>query len=192
MLESLLLLSALAGTPHCASSSLSAPPPARTPVKRLASPGTSHHRVLVIEQDFHPNEGYEIAIDGWVACTKQLADVRMWWMDTSRGGERSPFGKGVRRFIDIDYRRASTDRWTIELRNGRKDFTFDIELDENGTPRAYGTVELSSGHLLTHCQIENGRLVARKILGIPAGLKSLDVVCLDGERKRHRGSLRPR
>lgn len=188
MLESLILLSALAGAPACAHGAV--PPQKRTPVPKLAGSGAAHHRVLVIDQDFHPNDDYEIAIDGWVACGNELANVRMWWMDTGRQNERSPFGKGVYRFIDIDYRRANPHQWTIGLRNGRKDFSFDIQLDDRGNPHAYSEVELRSGVVVPHCRVEHGRLVARRILGIPAGLKDLEVTCIDATKRRHRGTIR--
>jgi len=192
MLETIFFLSALVASASTPCTAAAPPPAERTAAARLAAPGTAHHRVLVIHQDFHPNEHYEIAIDGWVTCEDQLAGIRMWWMDKERADERSPFGKGVRRFIDIDYRRKAPTRWTIELRNGRKEFQFAIELDDAGTPRAYGAVELASGQVLDHCRVEHGRLVARKILGLPTGLKRLEVVCVDEDQRRHRGTLRSR
>lgn len=190
MLESIFLFSALVASAPCTGGA--PPPPKRTAAAQLASAGTTHHRVLVIDQDFHPNEHYEIAIDGWVGCHQDLAGVRMWWMDTERAGERSPFGKGVLRFIDIDYHRTAPTRWTIQLGNGRKQFEFDIELDGSGAPQAYGAVELDSGQVLEHCRVERGRLVARKLLGLPAGLKRLEVECFDADDRRHRGTLRSR
>lgn len=165
-------------------------PTGRTSPSDLAPPGWHHHEVLRIDQDFHPNEDYEIALDAWVAQEKPdaLAEVRMWWLDTSKAGERSPFGRGVRRHIDLVYRRQAHDHWTVAIEQGRKRFSFEIELMPDGRPRAYGDV-VEGDTTVRHCRVETARLVANQFLGLPVGLDRLELTCVDDRGGRHHGVL---
>jgi hypothetical protein len=158
------------------------------PVAKLAPKGYEHQQVLQIDQDFHPNDKYEIALDAWISSKQPgaIAAVRMWWLDTGTKNERSPFGKGVRRHIDITYDQVDDDDWAVRIKQGRKAYVFDIELDPRGKIEAFADVATSSG-TVEHCKVRRSRLVARKILGIPAGLKRLDVTCRDGNGNQHEG-----
>lgn len=187
--KTLLALSALvlATAPTVAAAS-SVVPYTRMAASELAPDGYDHHAVLRIDQDFHPNDDYEIAIDAWVsdASPDSLAAVRMWWLDTSDADARSPFGKGVRRHIDIDYDQTD-DGWDIRIKQGRKAYVFAVEL-EDGKAHASAKVR-AKGQVIEDCKVERSRLVAKKILGIPTGLKRIDVTCSDAEGQRHRGSV---
>jgi len=188
MLASLLLLSLYAAPAGCPTAS--ALPQMRTPATDLDVSGAAHHRLLVIDQDFHPNADYEIALDSWVGCSGKLAGVRMWWIDTAKNGERSPFGKSVRRYIDIAYDELNSQHWTVKIRQGRKDFAFEVLLPPGGVPLVYGNVAEGES-VVEHCRVESSRLVSRKILGVPTGLKRLEVRCVDQDNRVHRGVLRP-
>lgn len=168
----------------------SAIPSGRTSVAKLAPPGFEHRQVLRIAQDFHPNEAYEIALDAWISSSRPdaIAEVRMWWLDTGSDGERSPFGRGVRKHIDIDYHRQSDDRFIVQITQGRKRYAFEVELQGKGDIEAYADVE-ADGTVVDHCRVRNSRLVARKLLGLPVGLKHLAVTCTDAEGKTHRGKV---
>ncbi len=155
----------------------------------LAPAGYEHHPVLRIDQDFHPNDKYEIAIDAWVSegDPDSLAAVRMWWLDTSDANARSPFGKGVRRHIDIDYKERDAG-WDIRIKQGRKKaYVFAVDL-EDGKTTATASVKTKEG-VIDECELTGSRLVAKKVLGIPTGLKRIDVTCLDAEGAEHRGSV---
>lgn len=162
-------------------------PTGRTPVADLSPPGFQHHQLVKIDQDFHPNSDYEIALDGWTSSSG-LAEVRMWWMDTGDGDVRSPFGKGVTRHIAIRYDRQASGDWKVKIERGRRDFIFDVELSEDNTPQVFADIELGDT-IVRHCQVLSGKLVSRKILGIPAGLRRMDVICVDSDGQVRSGSL---
>lgn len=171
----------------------SAIPSGRTPVAKLAPAGFEHHQVLRIDQDFHPNDSYDIALDAWIDERKSdaIAEVRMWWQDTSSSDERSPFGKGVRRHIDISYAPQQDGSWDVTITQGRKRYGFEVERDGEGEVQAYADV-VANGGTVEHCRVRRSRLVARKLLGLPVGLKHLAVTCVDAQGKTHRGHVKRR
>lgn len=187
--KTLLALSALllAAAPAVVSAS-SVVPYTRMAAADLAPDGYAHHPVLRIDQDFHPNDDYEISIDAWVAdgSPDDLAAVRMWWLDTSDADARSPFGKGVRRHIDIDYKERDAG-WDIQIKQGRKKYVFAVDLND-GKAVASANVR-AKGELIEDCNVSRSRLVAKKVLGIPTGLRRIDVTCTDADGNEHRGSV---
>jgi hypothetical protein len=191
--KTLLALSALllAAAPAVATAS-NVVPYTRMAASELAPDGYAHHAVLRIDQDFHPNDDYEIAIDAWVADDKpdSLTAVRMWWLDTSDADARSPFGRGVRRHIDIDYDQTD-EGWDIRIKQGRrKAYVFAVELTD-GKAVASATVK-ADGQVIEDCKVKRSRLVAKKVLGIPTGLKRINVTCTDAEGTQHKGSVMTR
>ena len=160
------------------------------PVAKLAPKGYEHQQVLRIDQDFHPNDDYEIALDAWISEKQPdaIAAVRMWWLDTGTKNERSPFGKGVRRHIDIKYDQVADDAWSVRIKQGRKEYRFDVHLGSRGKIQAFADVATTSG-TVERCRVKKSRLVARKVLGLPAGLKRLDVTCRDQEGKNRKGHV---
>ncbi len=177
--------------PEAAAASEPVVPRGRTPVAELAPPPLRHHQVLEIEQDFHPNDDYAIALDAWIGTNspKELLEVRMWWMDTAKSNERSPFGKGVRRHIDIEYAKKAADAWTVTIVQGRKRFAFDVELLQDGGVAAFGEVVSPHGDTIDRCRITRASLVARKLVGLPVGLRGLDVSCTDDTGEARTGQL---
>jgi hypothetical protein len=167
-------------------------PKGRTPAAELQPAGLAHTRVLRIEQDFHPNDEYEIALDAWVADAEpdELLEVRMWWMDTGKSDERSVFGKGVRRHIDITYERQSEQAWDVSIVQGGKRFTFSVRLGEDGTPRAYADVQVSEGSVVEDVLVAESTLVANKVLGLPIGLERMDIEGVDEAKSPIAGQLR--
>jgi hypothetical protein len=184
-----LLALALVGSAFVAAPAIGAIVPwTKVPVAKLAPKGYQHQQVLQIDQDFHPNDDYEIALDAWIADQQpsEIAGVRMWWLDKSTSNERSPFGKGVRKHIGITYEQQDDGDWQVKISQGRKDYLFDVEMNERGDILAYADV-VTGGETVEHCRVDGSRLVARKILGIPAGLKGLDVSCVDESGAKHKG-----
>ena len=163
-----------------------------TPVDQLEPGDVAHTEVLRLDQDFHPNDDYEIAVDAWNdrSDPASLELVRMWWVDTAKADERSPFGRGVRRHIDIQYSHDRPDAWTIRIEQGGSVYAFEVELDSgSGKVQAFGDVVTEAGDRLSRCPIQRSRLVAKKFLGIPTGLDRLDVVCTDEGGQTHAGRL---
>lgn len=185
----LLALSALvlAAAPAVVSAS-SVVPYTRMAAADLSPEGYEHHPVLRIDQDFHPDEDYEIAIDAWVADADPdaLAAVRMWWLDTSDADARSPFGKGVRRHIDIDYDQRDAG-WDIRIKQGRKAYVFAVDLEDGKAVAS--TAVREKGETIEDCKVSRSRLVAKKVVGIPTGLRRIDVTCTDADGNEHQGSV---
>ena len=167
-------------------------PWARVPVAKLEPRGYAHHQVLRIKQDFHPNDAYDIALDAWVPKQRpsEIELVRMWWLDTGTSDTRSPFGKGVRRHIRIDYDTNRDGSVSIRMTQKHRQYNLTVERDDEGAIHAYADV-IAGGRVFEHCRVTNGRLVARKILGLPVGLRRIDVSCIDPDGATHRGFVVP-
>jgi predicted small lipoprotein YifL len=147
-----------------------------------------HHELVRIEQPFHPNDDYAIVIDAWVA-TGTLVDVRMGWVDTGAGDARSRFGKGVRRHVDVDHAQPDPRSWRITLVSGDARRNLAIVLDPDDRPVVWAMIDTESG--AARCRVTAGRLVARRLLGLPVGLERLEVECADGTRGTVRGGDDP-
>lgn len=168
-------------------------PHRRTSVEALADAELRHQEVARIEQSLHPDEDYQIAIDAWISSEpgNQLAEVRMWWVDTGKNDERSPFGRGVRRHIDIDYERRDAHAFVVRMAEKEQVYLLDVELGADGTAAAYATVTPSSGAAIEHCRVTGGRLVTKTMIGIPVGLERLEVACIDAAGQAQQGEVRP-
>lgn len=164
-------------------------PYARTAVDELSTHALQHDEVLRIRRDFG-KPTFEIVVDSWHHSTAptQISDVRLWWVQPEKDDVRSPFGKRVHKYVDLQYIPATEDAWTVTLTADRKKFSFDVELDESGDARAFADVETKAG-TVRHCEATRGRLVARRLLGIPLGIKRLEVQCVDDRGKVHDGKL---
>ncbi len=169
-------------------------PKGRTPKKQLAPDGLTHHEVLRIDPDVFGPKTYDIVLDGWTrdASKPEIAELRLWWLDRAKSDERSPFGKGVRRQLKIDYTPKGRDEWTVVMAQGGNHYRFDVKLDRHGELQAYGDVLTNDGTLYKRCRAIKSRLKPRLALGIPTGLAALEVTCIDDEGKRQRGKLQPR
>ncbi len=164
-------------------------PYATTAVTELSTRALQHDEVLRIRRDFG-KPSFEIVVDSWhrAARPSEIADVRLWWVQPDKGDERSPFGTKIHKYVDLQYVPAGGDRWTVVLTADRKQFSFDVEVDDSGDAHAYTTVETKAG-TVEHCEATAGRLVARRMLGIPLGIKDLEVECVDDEGRTHEGAL---
>lgn len=141
-----------------------------------------HHELVRIEQPFHPNDDYAIVIDAWVAAGR-LVDVRMGWVDTGAGHARSRFGKGVRRHVDVEHAQPDPWSWRITLVSGDARRQLAIVLDPGdpqAPPAVWAMIDAESGS--ARCRVVAGRLIARRLLGVPVGLERMEVECADGTR----------
>jgi hypothetical protein len=152
------------------------------------APDVVHHEIIRIDQDLHPDEDYEIVLDGWVRGD-ELVDVRMTWVDTANGDTRSPFGRGVRRHLDLQYVRHDARSWTVHLRSRAGARAFAIELDSIGVPIAYANILTPNDAAIRRCRVREGRIVSRKILGVPFDLSGIGVACTDEAGVLREGEL---
>jgi hypothetical protein len=164
-------------------------PEEATPVEQLSNDVLHHVELARISRNFG-KEHFEIALDAWTPAdgTREISDVRLWWLRTDKDAQRSPFGKKSRDQFEIDYDRLAADRWRIGLESDRKRFEFLIEYDETGKPAAYADVDGDDGKI-EHCRVESGTLQARKLLGAPIGIKGFEVSCVDDGGRTHRGRM---
>jgi hypothetical protein len=154
----------------------------------MASTGVGERReVLRIDQDFHPDDAYEIVVDAWVGAD-ELIDVRMTWIDTANADRRSPFGRGVRRHLELDYVRHDSQSWTVRLGARGRTWAFAIERDPAGNVRALATVR-TAGTIVERCRIQGGALHSTKVFGLPVGLRRILVSCTDAAGVEHDGEL---
>jgi hypothetical protein len=167
-------------------------PRTRTPVDRLAPSGFSHHEVLRIKQEgFHSKPGFEIVLDGWIQRAKpsEIAELRLWWLDTNKHDDRAPFGRGVTAHIDIEYEVQSATAWSVAIVRGKKQWVFDVEADANGNLHAFGDIVEAGGKRIDHCRANASRLVPSRFLGVLSGIDRVEVDCVDDQGKRHEGQL---
>lgn len=161
-----------------------------TDVAGLAPDGLVHQEVLRIEPDLGKDH-HDIVVDSWTLAEQPdaLSEVRMWWLHSKDNDERSPFGKGVRRFVDLDYVRKGPRRFGVVLRGERKEWGFDVVLQDDGKAVALADITTNEGVLVTQCEATEGRLLVRRVMGLPTGLKGLEVTCRDAAGHEHVGTL---
>lgn len=161
-----------------------------TDVAHLAPDGLLHQEVLRIDPDFGKGH-HDIVVDSWMLANEPqtLSEVRMWWLHSEENDERSPFGKGVRRFVDLEYERKDRHRFAVTLQGDRKAWSFDVVLREGGHAVAMADVITDDGTVISQCEAESAKLLVRRIMGIPAGIKGLAVTCHDSQGNAHRGTL---
>ncbi len=157
-------------------------------VERLSTKKLRHHEVLRIRRDFGM-EHWEIVLDGWLSrgAAGHIADVRLWWANTDDADRRKPFSAYLRRYIAFEHRRADTGALVVRMAGDHKEYAFTVELDDVGAPKVYADVELADGSTVAHCRCAHGRLVARRVLGIPVGIAALEVRCTDARGQAHDG-----
>jgi hypothetical protein len=165
-------------------------PHAPTSAEKLSTKKFRHHEVLRIRRDFGMDH-WEIALDGWLAqpVDGDIADVRLWWVNTDDADRRKPFSAYLRRHIAFEHRRADKGSLAIRMAGDRKEYLFRVELDDRGAPAVFADVQLADGSTIAHCRCDRGQLVARRVLGIPVGIAALQVHCTDDEAKPHDGAV---
>jgi hypothetical protein len=161
-----------------------------TPLEKLTTKAFRHHEVMRIDRDFGMAK-WEIALDGWTPhdVDAHIEDVRLWWVNTEEAERRKPFSAHLQRYIEFGYRRADAGKLAVRMAGDDKEYLFTVELDANGVPVVFADIELADGSDVTRCRCERGRLIARRILGIPVGIAALQVTCTDASAQRHEGTL---
>lgn len=164
-------------------------PHAPTPATNLSTQTLRHTEVLRIRRDFGDRH-WELALDGWTPRGQsRLADVRLWWAQTDRANRRSPIAKRWRKYFEMGVRQSSADHWDVQLRGDEKTFSFAVEADAAGKIHARTSVRTRGGEIVNNCRPVRGRLKARRFLGVPVGVKALELTCIDSAGKRRRGTV---
>jgi hypothetical protein len=155
----------------------------------LSVPGYTHHEILRMGRDFGDSD-FKVVIDGWVDNDNPDAihELRFWWVNGDQDDERSPFGSKLRKHIGLEFVENAQDDWTVKLQGNRKEFVFDVELDGEGHATAFADIHTADG-VISHCRAVRGEFVARRLLGIPIGIKELVVDCVDAVGHEHTGVL---
>jgi hypothetical protein len=190
MLPTLLLASALTST---TTGPLGTRIPfTETAAEALSVQGLRHHEALRIDRDFGKPE-FDLVVDAWSETAHgDLADVRLWWVKTTANDRRSPLSTRAEKYVDIDVRRAGADAMRVAVRGGNREFEFAVELDAERHASVFIDVVTKDGNTVEHCRTTSGKLVAKRVLGIPVGLGALQVTCIDdaGRKVRGRATLR--
>ncbi|MBC8067837.1 MAG: hypothetical protein IAG13_05835 [Deltaproteobacteria bacterium] len=162
-------------------------PLTETTVADLAPAGLLHQEVLRIDRDFGKPE-FDLVVDTWTAETDDvLTDVRVWWVKTTAQDRRSPLSERAQKYVDIESVPTAPDAWSLKLRGDKKEFAFEVELDERGQAQVYIDVLADDGRRVAHCRTTQGKLLARRLLGIPIGVDKLEVRCVDGRGRAVEG-----
>ncbi len=160
-----------------------------TAASELSTKSYAHHEVLRIDRDFGMPQ-WEIALDGWVARddAAHIEDVRLWWVNTDKGEHRKPFSRHLRRFIEFDYERDASGTLRVRLAGDRKAYAFSVVAGESA-PVVHADIERTDGVTVRQCRCHSGRLIARRVIGIPIGIAALRVQCTDAEGNPHEGDV---
>jgi len=161
-----------------------------TEAQALSTTTQRHHEVLRIDRDFGMDH-WEIALDGWMPreAKEHITDVRLWWVNTKDADRRKPFSASLRRVIDFGYQREGGSALAVRMAGDDKEYRFKVELDASGTPAVFADVKLADGTTAEHCRCDHGRLIARRILGIPVGIAALSVRCIDRDAHAREGTV---
>jgi len=132
---------------------------------------------------------FDLVVDAWTktAAPGELADVRVWWVKTTAADQRSPMSTRAKKYVEIEMFENEADAWTIELRGDRKEFRFEVEVDARGRAQVFTDIVTAEGRTVRHCRATTGNLRARRLLGIPIGIDSLSVECVDDRGRDQRG-----
>lgn len=165
-------------------------PQGPTALAKLSTPRFRHHEVMRIDRDFGM-EQWEIALDGWLPhdSSARIEELRLWWVNTDDGDRRKPFSAHLRRYIEFGWARGGNGALAVRMAGDRKEYAFEVELDAAGTPAVFANVTLADGTIVRRCRCQSGRLIARRVLGIPIGISALNVRCTDAGAQPREGTV---
>jgi hypothetical protein len=161
-------------------------PSGPTPAAELSAPGFAHHELLRIDRDFGKPQ-WELAVDGWVtsAPPHRVQAMRLWWVNTDEADRRKPLSRTLQRHVAFDFTPRSGNRVDVRLAGDGKEYRFVAERDSQGALAVFADVQLAGGTFVRRCRVSRGRLTARRFLGVPIGVATLGVRCVDREGKEH-------
>lgn len=157
-------------------------------VAEAANPATE---VVRIKRDFGKPH-FDLAIDAWKAGAAKLDRVQLLWVNTDEGDRRKPLGKMIERMVALKYKRVSPRSFTVVVAGDDKEFTFTVELAQDGAMHTYVAVDTDAGGHVARCRTESAKLHARRVLGIPVGIARVAVSCRDPDGTLHAGQVKHR
>lgn len=165
-------------------------PSGPTPVAKLTTAELQHREVLRIDRDFGMAK-WELALDGWVPHEggASIAELRLWWVNVEDDDRRKPMSAHLQRYLEFGFARAEAGMLAVHLAGDGKRYEFEVALDAAGAPSVLASVTKADGVVVPRCRCERGRLLARRILGIPIGIASLRVRCTDASGQSHDGTV---
>jgi hypothetical protein len=164
-------------------------PSTATMPAHLSTQAFKHYEILRIVRDFGQPD-FEIALDSWLPRqSRQLAAIRLWWVHTGNQNQRRPLSDAERRRVHVGLSRQKAFSWEVRIAGDHKEFDFQIEVGDDGRPRAYTTVVRADGRRISHCRATHSKLHARRFLGIPIGIRKLTASCIDDEGTIHNGRI---
>ncbi len=157
-----------------------------TAVAKLTTDALLHRELLRIDRDFGKAH-WEIALDGWLPreATATIHDIRLWWVNTDQANRRKPFSRHLSRVLKFSYAREQDDSLRVELAGDGKLYVFAVAMDVEGKPAVFADVTLPDATTIERCRCDAGRLIARRVIGIPIGIERLSVRCKDAKGIEH-------
>lgn len=150
------------------------------------APDPSPIEVLRITRDFGKPH-FDLALDAFASAGEVgLRDVRLHWVNTSARDRRKPLGPITDRLVKVNLRRENDRAATVTVSGDSKEFAFALELRDDGVINVYVAALAEGGQAIPRCHVTGARLIARRILGVAAGLDHIAVECSDSD-----GRLRP-
>lgn len=155
----------------------------------LSTDRLAHHEVLRIDRDFGMPK-WELALDGWVPHgNAEVETLALWWVNVEDDDRRKPFAPYLKRYLQFAFEAITDGGLAVKLAGDRKEYAFTVQLDGKGKPVVHATVQLDDGTRVDGCRCERGRLLARRVLGVPIGIASLQVRCTDTTGTVRSGSV---
>ena len=152
----------------------------------LSAPGFTHQELIRIDRDFGKAH-WQLAVDGWVAETPagRVEEMRLWWVNTDDADRRKPLSRALSRHVNFAFTRRPDGAVDIRLAGDGKEYRFVVDRDRDGRLAAFADVELADGSAVRLCRVDHGRLIARRVLGVPVGVEALGVRCTDRSGTEH-------
>jgi hypothetical protein len=146
----------------------------------LSTQRLRHHEVLRIDRDFGMPK-WELALDGWAPHDDPGAveSLKLWWVNVEDDDRRKPFASYLRRVLEFGFEPIARGGLAVRLAGDRKEYAFTVEPDAAGIPAVHATIDLDDGSRIERCRCQRGRLLARRVLGVPIGIANLRVRCTD-------------
>ena len=156
----------------------------------LSTAQLRHHEVLRIDRDFGMAK-WQLALDGWVPRSepRSVDSLRLWWVNVEEGDRRKPLAPYLRRYLEVAFEPSGSGGLAVRLAGDRKEYAFTVVLDAAGVPVVHATIERDDGTRIERCRCERGRLLARRVLGLPVGIANLRVRCTDDGGNDHDGNV---
>jgi hypothetical protein len=146
----------------------------------LSTQRLRHHEVLRIDRDFGMPK-WELALDGWAPHDDPGAveSLKRGGVNVEDNDRRKPFASYLRRVLEFGFEPIARGGLAVRLAGDRKEYAFTVEPDAAGIPAVHATIDLDDGSRIERCRCQRGRLLARRVLGVPIGIANLRVRCTD-------------